>query len=44
MMLAWFNGREAAEIGAALADEFAPRTEPSVARDSPQSSAPGSME
>ena len=27
MMLTWFNGREAAEIGAALADEFAPRPE-----------------
>ncbi|MGO9932123.1 MAG: sulfotransferase [Steroidobacteraceae bacterium] len=25
MMLTWFNGREAAEIGAALADEFAAR-------------------
>src|ERR1700735_3768584 len=27
MILAWLNGREAAEIGAALADEFAPRSE-----------------
>ena len=27
MMLTWFNGREAAEIGSALADELAPRPE-----------------
>ena len=44
MILAWFNGREAAEIGAALADEFAPQTESAVTRGSPQSSASGSME
>jgi tetratricopeptide (TPR) repeat protein len=44
MNLAWLNGREATAIGAALADEFAPRTEPAVARGSPQSSASGSME
>ena len=44
MILAWLNGREAAEIGAALADEFAPRTESAVTRGSPQSSAPGSIE
>ena len=25
MILTWFNGREATEIGAALADEFAAR-------------------
>ncbi len=30
MILGWFNGREAAEIGAALADEFAPRTESAI--------------
>jgi tetratricopeptide (TPR) repeat protein len=35
MILAWFNGSEAAEIGASLADEFAPRT------SSAQGSAPG---
>jgi tetratricopeptide (TPR) repeat protein len=28
MMLDWFNSREAAQVGAALADEFAPRTAP----------------
>jgi tetratricopeptide (TPR) repeat protein len=43
MILAWLNGREAAEIGAALADEFAPRTESAVTRGSPQSSPSGSM-
>jgi tetratricopeptide (TPR) repeat protein len=32
MMLQWFNAREAAEVGTALADEFAPRTPPAVAR------------
>jgi tetratricopeptide (TPR) repeat protein len=44
MMLAWLNAREAAEIGAALADEFAPRSEAAATRGSPQSSASGSME
>jgi tetratricopeptide (TPR) repeat protein len=44
MILAWFNGREAAEIGAALADEFAPRTDSAVTRSSPQRVAPESME
>jgi tetratricopeptide (TPR) repeat protein len=44
MILAWLNGREAAEIGAALADEFAPRTESAVTRDSPQRSTSGSLE
>lgn len=29
MILAWFNGREAAEVGAALADEFVPRSKSS---------------
>ena len=28
MMLEWFNAREAAEVGTALADEFAPQTAP----------------
>jgi len=41
MTLAWLDGREAAEIGAALADEFAPRT--SIVQGSAQSSS-GSME
>ncbi len=31
-MLDWFDSREAAQIGAALADELAPRTAPAVAR------------
>src|SRR6267154_2543903 len=43
MILAWLNGREAAEIGAALADEYAPRTESAVTRGSPQSRPSGSM-
>jgi tetratricopeptide (TPR) repeat protein len=44
MILAWLNGREAAEIGVALADEFAPQTKSAVTRGSPQSSASGSIE
>jgi Flp pilus assembly protein TadD len=44
MILTWLNGREAAEIGAALADEFAPRTESAVTGGSPASSTSGSME
>jgi len=32
MMLDWFNAREATQVGAALADEFAPRTAPPAAR------------
>jgi tetratricopeptide (TPR) repeat protein len=44
MILAWLNGREAAEIGATLADEFAPRTESAVMRDSPESSTAGATE
>jgi tetratricopeptide (TPR) repeat protein len=44
MILEWLNGREAAEIGAALADEFAPRTESAVKGGSPASSTSGSME
>jgi tetratricopeptide (TPR) repeat protein len=44
MILAWLNGREAAEIGAVLADEYAPRAEPAVGQGSPQSSTSGSME
>jgi tetratricopeptide (TPR) repeat protein len=42
MTLAWLDGREAAEIGAALAEEFAPRTA-SIVQGSAQSSS-GSME
>jgi tetratricopeptide (TPR) repeat protein len=44
MILAWLNGREAAEVGAALADEFAPKTEASVAKGSRQGSGSGSMD
>src|SRR5882757_6373441 len=44
MILAWLNGREAAEIGAALADEFAPKTESAVAKGSRQGGGSGSMD
>src|SRR5882724_6791844 len=44
MILAWLNGREAAEIGAALADEFAPRADSAGTRGSPQRGVSGSME
>jgi tetratricopeptide (TPR) repeat protein len=44
MILAWLNGREAAEIGVALADQFAPRTNAAVSGGSPQSGASGSVE
>ncbi len=30
MMLDWFNSRKATEVGAALADQFAPQTEPAA--------------
>jgi tetratricopeptide (TPR) repeat protein len=44
MNLAWLNGREAAEIGAALADEFAPRTESAVTGGLPAKKTSSSME
>src|SRR5258707_59229 len=44
MTLAWLNAREAAEIGAALADEFAPRTESAVTGGLPAKRTSGSME
>jgi tetratricopeptide (TPR) repeat protein len=44
MILAWFNGREAAQIGSALADEFASPPKSAVTRGSPQSGASASME
>lgn len=44
MILAWLDGREAAEIGTALADEFAPRTQSAAAQVSPQGNPSGSME
>jgi tetratricopeptide (TPR) repeat protein len=37
-MLDWFNSRKAAQIGAALADEFAPPTSPAIAQHSPTGS------
>jgi tetratricopeptide (TPR) repeat protein len=43
MTLAWLDGREAAEIGAALAEEFAPRTA-SIVQGSAQNSPSGSLE
>lgn len=43
MTFAWLDGREAAEIGAALAEEFAPRTA-SIVQGSAQNSPSGSME
>jgi tetratricopeptide (TPR) repeat protein len=44
MILAWFSGREAAEIGVALADQFAPQPNSAVPQGSLQSAAAGSME
>jgi tetratricopeptide (TPR) repeat protein len=44
MILAWLNGREAAEVGAALADEFAPKAESAVAKGSRQGGGSGSMD
>ena len=44
MIITWLNAREAAEIGVALADEFAPQANSAVSRGSPQSSGVGSME
>jgi tetratricopeptide (TPR) repeat protein len=43
MILAWLDGREAAGIGTALADEYAPRADSAVTRSS-RSNASGSME
>src|SRR5277367_5041954 len=37
-MLDWFNSREAADVGTALADEFAPRAAPIVAGHTASSS------
>ena len=44
MILAWFSGREAAEIGVALADQFAPQPNSAVPQGSLQNAASGSME
>jgi tetratricopeptide (TPR) repeat protein len=43
-MIAWFNGREAAQIGSALADEFAPRSGPDLTQDWAQGGTSGSRE
>src|SRR5271168_3555717 len=43
MILAWLNGREAAEIGVAIADEYAPQST-SATPGSPRNGASGSME
>ena len=43
-MLDWFDSREAAQIGAALADELAPRTAPAVARGDATGISPGALE
>jgi len=44
MIITWLNAREAAEIGVALADEFAAQANSAVSRGSPQSNGAGSME
>src|SRR6266850_109628 len=44
MILAWLDGQKAAEIGAALADEFAPRPEATGTRGSTTGDASDSME
>lgn len=44
MILAWLNGREAAEIGVALADQFAPRSDSAGTQRSPRGSDAESMQ
>jgi hypothetical protein len=44
MILAWLDGREAAEIGTELAEEFAPQTPSDVSQGSRPKSASGSMD
>jgi tetratricopeptide (TPR) repeat protein len=44
MILAWLDGREAAEIGASLADGYAPRTDLAVGQGSPRVNPSGSIE
>jgi tetratricopeptide (TPR) repeat protein len=44
MILAWLNGREAAEIGTSLAEELAPPGAFPATRGSPQDVAPGSLQ
>lgn len=44
MILAWLDGREAAEIGAALADEFAPLADAAGTQGPPLRGASGSIE
>jgi tetratricopeptide (TPR) repeat protein len=43
MILAWLNGREAAEIGVALADQFAPRSDSAGTQRPPQGNDAESM-
>ena len=44
MILAWLNAHEAAELGAALADDYAPPTNPAVGQGSPRTIPPGSIQ
>ena len=44
MILSWFSGREAAEIGVALADQFAPQPNSAVPQGSQQCAPSGSMQ
>jgi Tfp pilus assembly protein PilF len=44
MILTWLDGREASEIGTALADDYAPRGDRGATRGSPKNSTTGSME
>jgi Flp pilus assembly protein TadD len=43
-MFDWFDSREAVRIGAALADEFAPRTSPGPASGEAAGNSPGALE
>jgi tetratricopeptide (TPR) repeat protein len=43
-MFDWFDSREAVQIGAALADEFAPRTAPAIARGEATGNSPGALQ
>ena len=43
-MFDWFDSREAVQIGAALADEFAPRTSPAPANGEAAGNSPGALQ
>jgi tetratricopeptide (TPR) repeat protein len=43
-MFDWFDSRAAVQIGAALADEFAPRTAPAIARGEATGNSPGALQ